>query len=90
MRSATELLTIALNNKKLFKEEYGLCAYFMKLKDCNIISGEERLYLKKFIRKNVNTRRKQQNKKFYWTPGWWYPRKRWIKKQIKRLTESEL
>jgi hypothetical protein len=93
MRDIKTLLQLMLDNKQLFST--GLCGFTGTLRNNGIITTEELWYVDKYISSNVPTDsflyklfsnkkvRESLNMRGYWYPcGWFYPRKRWIKKHI--------
>jgi hypothetical protein len=86
MRSTKELLQIMLSHINEVRE--GLCGIVWQLGDRGIFNSEEHLRILNYIADNrpINLRR-ILNTAYYWKPGKIKPRKRWLKRQIKRNIE---
>lgn len=92
MRSIKELLEVMLNNKDLFRS--GLCQWNDHLCTQDIITWDERIILKNYIRSNRPPfydnltifghviRRDDPITHYYWKLGKIEPRLKWIKKHI--------
>lgn len=87
MRSTKELLEVMLNNKKEFTA--GLCLWASRLYHSDIITHEEYIELRLFIKANRPSKYssiaayKSRNSGYYWEDGVIKYRVEWIKKHIK-------
>lgn len=87
MRTIKELLQTMLDNQDFFS--IGLCAWASDLYYFNLITYEERIVLRSYIRDNRPSKYSSINafihkdSDFYWFEGDISPRIKWIKKHIK-------
>lgn len=84
MRTIKELLQIALNVKT---ETPGLCSHFIALNRNKIITFRESRLLQAYLYKNnpiTLFRIFNPSSAFFWKPFNIWPRKRWLKKHIKK------
>lgn len=93
MRKLSDLLEVILQNKKFFGT--GLCGLIIRLYYAKIITAEEEdallCYIDDHAPKNFfyDVYKDLLCKPNYWYPlGWWWPRERWIKKHIKKLSKQ--
>lgn len=80
-RSILVLLKIVLENIKLL--ETGLCQLLSKLEDKDIISLSEKIVIRSYMRSHSHKGKPMIT--LWWREGRKYPRKRWLKEQIKNL-----
>ena len=87
-RDIKDLLQIALDNFDKMFDNLGLCGYFAKLSDNEIITIVEYSDLIGFIYTNKpNTLNVRNNIDWFWTPFLKRPRKEYLKRMIKKLNK---
>ncbi len=87
-RTIKELLTIMLENEHLFN--MGLCLWTLRLSELGYITEGEEYIIDAYVKANkpitfrtlTNTMFNKAN--FYWPQGNIKPRRRWIKRHIKK------
>lgn len=82
MRREKELLQLLLDNIHEIKKAKGLCMLIILLRANNEITTEEYNLLDYYFAVNLPDRKKSA---YSWIPGNIFWRKRWLKKQIKKL-----
>ncbi len=89
-RTIKELLQLMLDNQRLFGS--GLCYWSYQLYEANVITEDEEVILREYISDYPPiwfiVRNTLFGSVFYWTKNNIKPRIKWLKKHIKKNTES--
>lgn len=96
-KEIVRLLGVLLKNEEQFKKyNAGLCYLVSELNEKEILTFSEAQNLLKFINNNrpkpgifgLNPyyEKEMRHTSYFWKKGEWYPRERWLKHMIKKLS----
>ena len=83
MKTNREILIIVRDYKIFFYS--SLCRLLLELQNRDLISKDELNKIRRYLYKNKP--KKLWNHNYFWKPGLWIPRLRWLNKHIKKLTK---